>query len=102
MKVAKRKAKILLWDDSNEDGDIVTLYLNGKKIVDRYEVINKRHKIILALQSGRNEFLVYAENAGKLGDNTAVLQVEGKPYRRIIHVNSKAGTAKRIVLICEE
>ncbi|MEN0047695.1 MAG: hypothetical protein AAF806_11605 [Bacteroidota bacterium] len=102
IKVAKRQAKILLWDDSNEDGDVVTLYLNGEEIVNCYEVLNKRKKILLNLRNGRNEFLIYAENTGKLGDNTAVLQIEGKPYRKIIHVNSKAGTAKRIIIICEE
>ncbi|MEL6943864.1 MAG: hypothetical protein AAFO82_14475 [Bacteroidota bacterium] len=102
LKVGKCRTKLFLWDDSNEDGDIVTLYLNGKKIVDRYEVVNKRRKIQLILQSGRNEFWIYAENAGKLGDNTAVLQIEGKPYRKVIHINSKAGTAKNIVIICNE
>jgi len=102
VKVAKCRIKVLLWDDSNEDGDIVSLYLNGKKIVNRYKVINKRHKIRLDLQSGRNEFWIYAENTGKLGDNTAVLQIYAAPYRRVIHVNSKAGTAKNIVIICEE
>ncbi|MEM8523255.1 MAG: hypothetical protein AAGG68_01365 [Bacteroidota bacterium] len=103
VRLLERQAKILLWDGGNEDGDLITVYLNGEKLLDHHEVIRKRYKLQLNLKEKYNELVIYAENTGRLGDNTAVVLIKNsEPYRKFVKFNAKGGTAKRIVLVCEK
>ena len=39
------KVIIKVWDQNLEDGDIISLYLNGEKVLEDYQILNKKHKI---------------------------------------------------------
>lgn len=77
---------IRLWDNGTEDGDIVTLRLNGQVALDHYEVTKTPHEIIIPLTARKNIIELYAENVGRTPPNTAAVAVisGGKVIKRLV------------------
>jgi len=77
---------IKLWDDGLEDGDIVTLRLNGKVAMDKFKVTKKPHEIIIPLAGEENIIELYAENVGNIPPNTAAIVVisGGKEIKSLV------------------
>lgn len=74
--VSSRSITIYVWDDDQADGDIVSLNLNGKWVLEKYQ-LNKKKKIInVKLQPYKNNYLLlYAHNEGKIPPNTAGISI---------------------------
>lgn len=88
----KRKGKIVgnitshsqqltfaVWDDAIEDGDTISLTINGKWIVKGFPVLKKPQFITVTLQPGPNLITFVADNLGSIIPNTSVLEIiDGK------------------------
>ncbi|HRP90284.1 MAG TPA: hypothetical protein PKX92_09600 [Edaphocola sp.] len=72
----KPTIKILIWDNATQDGDRIDMYLNGKKILNDYEVLNQKKEIILNLERKQNILKIVALNQGSQGLNTVMVSVE--------------------------
>lgn len=79
---------ILLWDKNKVDGDYVSVYLNGKLIMDSVEVVKAKKEIALHLQTGPNLLVMHAINLGKIPPNTAAVALKGDKKHKIWVVNS--------------
>lgn len=66
---------IELWDGAVQDGDSISLRLNGKWITTGFPVRNAVQKIPIRLQPGENELLFMADNLGSISPNTAELRI---------------------------
>ena len=76
LKVKNRKIKIKLWDSQIEDGDIVSIYLDNKKVVDRVYLRLIPQEFEIQLPPGKEHYLtVYAEDFGKAEPNSAMVSV---------------------------
>jgi hypothetical protein len=76
LKVKNRKIKVKLWDSQIEDGDIISIYLNDKKVVDRVYLRLKPQEFEIELPPGKEHYLtVYADDFGKAEPNTAMVSV---------------------------
>lgn len=62
---------LVLWDDAENDGDTISVLLNGKVVLDHFGLSRKRHRIYLPLEWGDNTILVVAHNEGRVPPNTA-------------------------------
>lgn len=72
--VKGRKIKLTLWDSQVQDGDIVSVYLNDKKVIDRLYLLLKPQTFEIDLPAGKEHFLtVYADDFGKAEPNTAMI-----------------------------
>lgn len=69
------KLKIHLWDSSQEDGDRVTLIINGEQILSNELMRSKKRKISYPLQKGTNIIELIAENEGAAPNNTTRLEL---------------------------
>ena len=81
VEVSQSNFKVDLYDDGDIDGDIVSVYYNGKIMVDSKKLTDKPITLNLTTETGRteNELLIYADNAGEIPPNTALMIVaEGK------------------------
>lgn len=78
VKVKNRKIKIKIWDSQVEDGDIISVYLDDKKIIDHLYLRLKAQEFEVTLPSGKKEFLItmYADDFGKAEPNTAMLRID--------------------------
>ncbi|MCB9305837.1 MAG: hypothetical protein H6565_04520 [Lewinellaceae bacterium] len=74
--VKNRKIKVKLWDSQVEDGDIVSVYLDDKKVIDHVYLRLKPQEYEIELPPGKEHYLtVYADDFGKAEPNTAKVSV---------------------------
>jgi len=88
---------LLIWDNSKEDGDIISLNINGVWILREHTVSLKKLNIPLILSPGKNQLILHAENLGRIPPNTAAITVmQGdKPVETLI-LNSDMGKSEAI------
>jgi|GEM_PF-1488117 len=84
---------IILYDDGEIDGDIVTVFDNGKIIVNQLSLTKQPYKIMLALPANNAKHVIelMAENEGSIPPNTAYMLVLAGNER----VEVKASSDKR-------
>lgn len=73
------KSKILtirVWDHQVVDGDIISLNLNGKWILENYTLEKKQHVMQVEIHEGENLFVLHALNLGKYTPNTAAIIID--------------------------
>ncbi len=79
--IKARSSQILLafWDDAVEDGDSISLSINGHWIVQGLAVKKKPQFIYVTLEQGPNIITFIADNLGSIIPNTSVLEIiDGK------------------------
>ena len=99
IKVQSKKVIIKVWDQNLEDGDIISLYLNGEKVLKDYQLLNKKLKIKTHLKKGLNLFILHAENLGNQPPNTAAVSIKdgNKTHNMILKSNLSKSAALEII-----
>lgn len=93
---------IKFWDDSREDGDIISLNLNGEWILRNFIVKKVKGEIVLNLIEGENILILHAENLGEVAPNTAAISLSEKGnVIKELTLNSDMGKSEAIKLIKE-
>lgn len=75
---------IRLWDNAAEDGDIVSVYLNGINgiwLIENHTLTNAGNTFTFdtaLLRAGANDLVVFALNEGSSGPNTVSIAVNGQ------------------------
>ena len=69
------KVKLYIWDANQEDGDKITLKINGDIILDDFETKNKRKKLKYQLEYGENIIEITATNLGTSPPNTSRIEL---------------------------
>lgn len=88
---------IQFWDNSQEDGDIISLNLNGEWILKNYILKKSKGEMILDLVKGENYLILHAENLGEVSPNTATLSViEDGKLTKSIELSSDMGKSAAI------
>ncbi len=65
-----------VWDSGQIDGDIITLVVNGRIVLDTYELTGSEFSVPVELDNlGYNYVLLYAHNEGSISPNTAALSM---------------------------
>jgi hypothetical protein len=73
--ITVKTLKFKIGDYQKKDGDIISLYINGKLILDKYNIKNKKKlKYKLNNQNNQVEIKVYAHNEGKIAPNTPIIK----------------------------
>lgn len=72
----KHKKAVLKFKDNSEiDGDTISVYVNGMPILIDYGLVKKEKKIRIELKPGENTITVVAKNEGKVPPNTAACRI---------------------------
>ncbi|NQX90751.1 MAG: hypothetical protein HRT74_01155 [Flavobacteriales bacterium] len=71
----QRRVKIIIHDKAEEDGDVLSVQLNGEWILKDIEVKKEKQTFIIHLDAGDNTLLFFAENEGRISPNTANIQL---------------------------
>ena len=84
--------KVELYDDGDVDGDIVSVYYNGKAVLTNKMLTDKPITLNLSADPDKteNELLVYAENEGSIPPNTALMVVTEGTSRTEVRIASDA------------
>jgi hypothetical protein len=70
-----KELEFSLWDDAVEDGDSISLSINGKWIAKGFPVKKKPQTIKVTLAPGYNLITFVADNLGSISPNTTVLEI---------------------------
>ena len=91
-----------LYDNGTVDGDAVSIFYNGKKIVDNKKLSTTAIKINLQLDefSTTHSIVMYAENLGSIPPNTALIIVT-TPSKKRYELYSSATLQQNAELIFE-
>ena len=84
--------KVDLYDDGDIDGDIVSVYYNGKAVLTNKKLTDKPITLNLTADNDKseNELLIYAENEGNIPPNTALMVVTEGNTRTEVRITSDA------------
>lgn len=93
--------KVTLYDNGEVDGDSVSVFYNGKLIVEKKRLSEKPITLTLDATSGNgiNELTMYAENLGEIPPNTALMVITDGEKRYEVRISSdlkKSGTIQFI------
>ena len=74
-----KQVELAIWDDAVEDGDSISININGKWIEKGFPVKKKPQFISITLQPGPNAITFVGDNLGSIPPNTSVLEIiDGK------------------------
>ncbi len=80
--------RIKVWDSGIVDGDIVTIFLNGKKILDKHRVNKSKYAIPVKLEAENNFLILHAEDLGSIPPNTIAVSVDDGVKEQILVLSS--------------
>jgi len=91
-----KKVKVSIWDNNVEDGDIISLSLNGEWIIRNLRVSKCKATFFLDLLEGENFLVMKAENIGAKPPNTAAFYFETEKFKKEIVLNSDLGKSEMV------
>ena len=91
---------IILYDDGEIDGDIVTIFDNGKIVVNKLTLSKEPYEITLALPSNNSKHIIelIAENEGSIPPNTVYMLVLAGRERVEVKASSDKKSNAAIVI----
>jgi hypothetical protein len=95
--------QINLWDHGRQDGDIVSIYLNGYAIVAQYNLTYQKKGFQLKLDPTQpNDLFLYAHNLGRYPPNTVSIEIiDGEESENII-LNSDLSRCEAVLINVKE
>lgn len=87
-----RKIIMAIWDDAVEDGDSISLNINGNWVVQGFAVKKRPQFISVTLDPGSNKIIFIADNLGSIVPNTSVLEIIDGKQRRSFMIDTDLGT----------
>ena len=101
IKVDTANIVLELWDSAKEDGDSISLRLNGQWIMTGFPVKNALQKVPIKLQPGENTLLFMADNLGSIPPNTAELRIRYGTKSKSLRLSTDMKKDNEIRLILE-
>lgn len=100
--VTSKTVTFKVWDSGTIDGDIISLVVNGKVVLDNFTLTASKHTIPVTLDNtGYNYVLLYAHNEGTISPNTAALSVldsTGTEQNLVLSANLQTNAAYNIIV----
>jgi hypothetical protein len=70
--------RVKLWDNASEDGDIVSVFLNGVWVLQNFRLTNSGSTFTWPiLENASNDMVLIANNQGSSGPNTCSITING-------------------------
>ncbi|MEY8021711.1 hypothetical protein AB8P51_12825 [Muriicola sp. SD30] len=103
LEVDNKIVQINLWDHGRQDGDIVSIYLNGYPIVSEYHLTYQKKGFELKLDPSQpNDLFLYAHNLGRFPPNTVSIEIiDGNDSENII-LNSDLSRCEAVLINVKE
>jgi hypothetical protein len=101
LSVKNRRINLKVWDSSVEDGDIISIYINGKKKYANIVLTTKPQEFLLDLESGENFITAHVESFGKREPNTAAISVNDGKKEQKLTLNATRNQEETMKVIVE-
>ena len=87
-----------LWDGEKEDHDMVTIYVNNKKILENFTIKKEKKIIVIPFDENECAIKIEAENEGDYPPNTATIVLKDDSTYTSLVSNLKQGESTSIIL----
>lgn len=85
IEVKSNQLKIKVWDNGSVDGDIVTIFLNEKRITHQLRVTKTKRTFPVKLSAKDNYLVLHADDLGEITPNTVAVSIDdGVKEQRLI------------------
>jgi hypothetical protein len=103
VKVKSNKIRVTIWDDGIEDGDIVSIYVNEEKVLNKINLLKKPRIFDFSLPKGESEhfFTVFSDSFGDIEPNTATVKIEDGTRSYMIKLQSNRKSQESLKIIVE-
>jgi hypothetical protein len=97
--VSSEDISINLWDHGRQDGDVVSIYLNGEAVVSKYSLTYHKQHFDLRLDASKNnDLFLYAHNLGKFPPNTVSVEILDGTVADNIVLNSDLKSCEAVLI----
>lgn len=91
--------KMQIWDAGKEDGDRISILVNGKKVLDNYTISHSVKEISFPLEQQHNTIVLHAENEGEIKPNTSKISLFDGDKEIGLYTNLDTNKDTTIILI---
>ncbi|MGB7393463.1 MAG: hypothetical protein WA913_03620 [Pricia sp.] len=96
------EVSVSLWDHGRQDGDIVSIYLNGETVVSKHFLTYRKKNVRFKLDATRsNELFLYAHNLGNAPPNTVSIELTDGATSEKIVLNSDLKSCEAVQIKVE-
>lgn len=88
VEVKSAAIRLKVWDNGSVDGDVATLFLNGKRILTKHRVNKSKVVIPVNLKDENNILVLHAEDLGEITPNTVAVSVDDGKREQVIILSS--------------
>lgn len=92
IKTKDENIELVMWDRGQEDGDIISLSLNGSWVLREFELTRRKKSVKVKLKRGNNLIIMYAHNEGRVSPNTAAVAIKEGRKEKNLTLNSNLRT----------
>jgi hypothetical protein len=90
---------IKIWDHGRQDGDIVSVYLNGASVVSKHYLTYYKREFKIELDSNKsNDLFLYAHNLGTSPPNTVSIEISDGTKSENIILNSDLKSCEAVMI----
>ncbi|MFM9948943.1 MAG: LamG domain-containing protein [Saprospiraceae bacterium] len=109
VEVQSQEVTIYPYDNEKEDGDVISVNVNGVWVLDHFEIKNKKPNpsrsslIKCSLNPGTyNYFISRAWNVGSIPPNTLTVEIDDGVTVQKVLINSDVGLSGGIRIVCKQ
>ena len=93
------KLKVSIWDHGRQDGDIVSIYLNGNAVISKHSLTYLKNDFEIQLDPNTsNDLFLYAHNLGTAPPNTVAIEISDGTLSENIILNSDLKSCEAILI----
>jgi hypothetical protein len=97
--VRSKNITIDLWDNKEQDGDIVSVYLNGDSIIAKYSLTKDKKQFQVQLNASKsNDIFLFAHNLGTIPPNTVSIEISDGTTSEKIVLNSDLSSSEAVLI----
>jgi hypothetical protein len=101
IKVKSFELSVKVWDNQVEDGDIISLYLNDKKVVSNIRLTKKPQEFLIKMDTKEAYLTVFAEDFGLAEPNTSAISIKDGVNEQTMILKAGKGFQESVKVVRE-
>lgn len=99
IEVRKPNLKIKVWDNGTVDGDIITIFLNGERILNKFMVSKRKRGFPITINTEGDNFLIlHADDLGEITPNTVAVSIDDGVEEQVIILSSNLAESGAVLI----
>jgi len=101
IKVKSFELDVKVWDNQVEDGDIISLYLNDKKVISNIRLTKKPQEFLIKMDTKEAYLTVFAEDFGLAEPNTSAISIKDGVNEQTMILKAGKGFQESVKVVRE-